>query len=105
MQKMHGGTADNNTLGAASGDRHPTGQSTQNMHNEYTEWQQEWRRQDELDRQRNLSILKRAQENPDQQLAWLGYLGFAKEDEARLARKLHWLKWEEQHGQVEETTL
>lgn len=63
------------------------------------EWRAEWRREDALDKERNLDILRRAQDNPDPYLAWLGYMGFAKEEEVRLKRKLCYLQREAQYVQ------
>ncbi len=62
-----------------------------------SEWQQEWRREDELDKERNLGILNRVLAETDPKRKWLGFMGFAKEEEARLSRKSSYLKQEEQH--------
>jgi hypothetical protein len=58
-------------------------------------WRQEWRRQDELDRARNLEILARAEAETDPTRKWLGLMGFLKEDQARLDRKLAYMQMEE----------
>lgn len=65
------------------------------MLNQHEDWRREWRLVDESLKQRNLEILKRAESETDHLRAWLGYMGFAKEEEARLTLKLHYLRLEQ----------